>query len=88
MDRRTKISAKRKLNVESRDLPFERDWRKSCNDQMCTNSFVWSCRTSAACLAEAPKGKRRYVSIARLIISKTVSQATTSQSNHMTLLER
>lgn len=29
MDRRAKISAKRKLNVESRDLPFERDWRKS-----------------------------------------------------------
>lgn len=30
MDRRAKISAKRKLNVESRDLSFERDWRKSC----------------------------------------------------------
>lgn len=33
MDRRTKISAKRKLSVESRDLSFEANGEKVVKDQ-------------------------------------------------------
>lgn len=57
MDRRTKISAKRKLSVESRDLSFEANGEKVVRTKKAytnNSSFVLlSCRASAARFAEA-----------------------------------
>lgn len=57
MDRRTKISAKRKLSVESRDLSFEANGEKvERTKKACTNnSSLYYClaELSAACSAEA-----------------------------------
>lgn len=51
MDRRTKISAKRKLSVESRDLSFEANGEKVVRTKKaCTNNS-----SLYYCLAERPR---------------------------------